>query len=148
MKNKIVPDAYFFSLLILSISFHFLVPVSKIISYPYTLSGILFIICGFALTLSTNSALLKQRTSNKPREIPTAFLTSGPFKISRNPIYLGMAIILFGIEILLGSLSPMIFPVIFVIIINSLLIPGEEKILEKKFGEKYLEYKKRVRRWL
>jgi len=147
MKKKIVPDVYFCSLLILSILFHFLVPISKIISYPYTLSGILLIICGFALTLSTNSALLKQRTSIKPNEIPTVFISSGPFKLSRNPIYLGMAIILLGVETLLGSLSPLVFPVIFVIIMNSLIIPGEENTLEKKFGEEYLEYKKRVRRW-
>lgn len=148
MKKKIVPDVYFFTLLILSILFHFMVPISKLLPYPYTLSGIILIICGFALTLSTNAALLKQRTSNKPNEIPTVFITSGPFRLSRNPIYLGMTIILFGIEVLLGSLSPLIFPVIFVIIINSLIIPDEENILEKKFGEEYLEYKKRVRRWL
>jgi len=148
MKKRIVPDVYFFSLLILSILFHFTVPISKLLPYPYTLSGILLIICGFGLTLLTNSALLKQRTSNKPNEIPTVFITSGPFKLSRNPVYLGMTVILLGVEVLLGSLSPLIFPIIFVIIINSLIIPGEEDILKKKFGEKYLEYKKRVRRWL
>jgi protein-S-isoprenylcysteine O-methyltransferase Ste14 len=148
MKKKIVPDGYFFILIILSLLFHYLVPVIEIVPFPYKLIGIFLIVSGLLLTLSTNSALLKQRTSIKPNEVPDVFITNGPFKISRNPIYLGMTIILSGVEILLGSLSPMIFPVVFVIIINRFFISVEEKILENKFGENYLEYKKRVRRWI
>ena len=91
---------------------------------------------------------MKKKTSIKPFETPSAFITSGPFKLSRNPIYLGMTITLFGVETALGSLSPYIFPVIFVIIINGLIIPAEEKDLENKFGEKYLDYKTKVRRWI
>lgn len=148
MKIKIVPDECFFILLILSVLIHFLVPIVIIIPYPYKLIGILPIITGLLITLIANSVLLKHRTSIKPNEIPGVFITSGLFKLSRNPIYLGMAIILFGGEIFLGSLSPLIFPIIFVIIINRFFITVEEKILENKFGKKYLDYKKRVRRWI
>ncbi len=148
MKKKIIPDSYFIILLLLSILVHSIFPIVNIVLYPYTLIGIILIITGILLTLKTNFILLKKKTSIKPFETPGAFITSGPFKLSRNPIYLGMTIALFGVETVLGSLSPYIFPVIFVIIINRLIIPVEEKDLENKFGEKYLDYKTKVRRWI
>ncbi|TFG74771.1 MAG: isoprenylcysteine carboxylmethyltransferase family protein [Thermodesulfobacteriales bacterium] len=148
MKKKIMPDGYFTILLLLSILIHYMYPIVNLVLYPYNLIGIILIIAGIVITLITNFALLKKKTSIKPFDTPTAFITSGPFKISRNPIYLGMTIILIGVETVLGSLSPYIFPVIFVVIINILIIPVEEKDLENKFGEKYLEYKTKVRRWI
>ena len=63
-------------------------------------------------------------------------------------MYLGMLAILLGTAIFLGSITVLIPPVVFIIIIERLFIPVEEKNLEKKFGNKYLEYKKRVRRWI
>jgi len=135
-------------LLAMSILFHSIFPIVKIIFYPYSLIGIILIITGVSITLVANFILLKKRTSIKPFEIPSEVITSGPFKFSRNPIYLGMALILFGVETVLGSLSPFLFPIMFVIIINKSFIPIEENNLEKIFGEKYLDYKKKVRRWI
>jgi len=143
-----MPDGYFIVLLLLSVFVHFMYPIVNIVPYPYNLIGIILFITGILLTLRTNFILLKIKTSIKPFETPSAFISSGPFKLSRNPIYLGMTLALFGVETVLGSLSPYIFPVIFVIIINGLIIPVEEKDLENKFGEKYLEYKTKVRRWI
>lgn len=148
MKTKIVPDSYFSILLILSILVHFNFPILKIIAYPYSLAGILIIIVGCVLVFKTNSVLLKQRTSIKPFETPRILITSGMFGHSRNPIYAGMAIILLGITFILGSLLPFSFPIIFVLIIDKTIIPAEEANLEQLFGEKYLEYKTRVRRWI
>jgi len=79
--------------------------------------------------------------------MPNKLVTSGPFRFSRNPNYLGMALLLFGIAILLGNLSAFISPMLFVVLIDIFVIPVEEKNLEKKFGKKYLDYKNRVRRW-
>ena len=59
-----------------------------------------------------------------------------------------MIIILFGIAILLGSIITFIFPIIFAILLDRFMIPVEEKNLEKKFGKKYLNYKRQVRRWM
>lgn len=143
-----MPDGYFIILLLLSILIHFIYPLVNIVPYPYNLIGVILIITGIVITLITNYILLKKKTSIKPFETPDVIITSGPFKLSRNPIYLGMTIALFGVETVLGSLSPCIFPLIFVIIINRLIIPVEEKDLENKFGEKYLDYKTKVRRWI
>ena len=149
MKIKaLMPDGYFVILLAMSILFDSIFPIVKIIFYPYSLIGIILIIIGLSLTFVANFILLKKKTSIKPLEKPSELIISGPFKFSRNPIYLGMALILFGVEIVLGWLSPFLFPIMFVIIINKSFIPIEENNLEKLFGGKYLNYKKRVRRWI
>lgn len=66
-------------------------------------------------------------------------MTSGPFRLSRNPIYFGMAAILFGATGVMGTLVTLVFPVIFVALIEVFIIPGEERMLEKIFGERYRE---------
>ena len=134
----------------------FLVMISKIKIYvsrdyflnPLNLIGILFLISGLTVTFISNFILLKGKTSVTPFDTPSVFITTGPFKLSRNPNYPGMTVALLGVEIFLGSLFPLIFPIIFVIIINKLIIPLEEKNLETIFGEKYPEYKNKVRRWI
>jgi protein-S-isoprenylcysteine O-methyltransferase Ste14 len=146
--KKLMPDGYFIILLALSILFHFEFPILKIIFYPYNFIGIALIIIGIAMTILVNSLLLKSKTSIQPYETPRFFVTSGLFRFSRNPLYLGMAIALFGVNIFLGSLSPFIFPIIFIIFIDRMFIPMEEKALEKEFGNEYADYKKRVRRWI
>jgi len=80
--------------------------------------------------------------------MPNFFVASGPFKLSRHPMYLGMMSILLGFAISQGSLIPFVFPVIFIIIMEKQFIPLEEKNLEKKFDNQYIDYKKRVRHWI
>ena len=72
----------------------------------------------------------------------------GLFCFSRNIMYLGMVIMLLGIAIFSGSLIIFLVPVAFFITMNTLVIPHEENDLEQAFGEDYINYKKRVRRWL
>ncbi|WP_257656700.1 methyltransferase family protein [Parapedobacter lycopersici] len=145
MKAKATPDLYFFVFIALSFLFHYLCPVLTVISFSWV--GIAFIIIGAVIVALTNSILLKKRTSVNPFDSPSSLITSGPFRWSRNPIYLGMTLALLGIAILLGSLSPFIFPLVFTIIIDRSFIQNEESKLEKLFGKEYLAYKKRVNRW-
>jgi protein-S-isoprenylcysteine O-methyltransferase Ste14 len=123
------------------------IPLVRLIHAPFNLFGIVLIIAGIIMTLLINSALLKNRTSIQPFETPDVLITSGLFKLSRNPLYLGMAIAFLGVVITLGTLSPFIFLIIFVIIINRVIIPFEEDKLETVFGDKYLDYKTKTRRW-
>ena len=143
-----MPPTYFIVLLFSSIGLHFLFPVMRLISLPYNYLGILIIIFGIILNLWTDSLFKKRQTTIKPHEMPNFFISSGPFRISRHPMYLGMILILLGVAVFLGSLISFVFPIIFVMIIEKLFIPMEEKNLEKKFGDKYIAYKKRVRKWI
>jgi protein-S-isoprenylcysteine O-methyltransferase Ste14 len=83
-------------------------------------------------------------TFKKPRQL----VTHGLFRHSRNPIYVGFVCILWGLSMLLGSLSTFIVVLAFVIITDRWYIPFEEKNMEEVFDKAYKQYKKEVRRWL
>ncbi len=134
--------------LLLSIGSHFIFPVKKIIHPPYTYSGIIFIAAGVALNIWADVMFKKDKTTVKPHEEPTKLKTSGPFRISRHPMYLGMAMVLLGLAVVLGSLITFIFPAGFIIIADFVFISFEEKNLERIFGKEYFDYRQKVRRWL
>ena len=90
----------------------------------------------------------KEKTTIDPNVLPIKFITDGPFRFTRNPAYLGMVLTFIGTSILLGSITTFIIPIIFIILTDRTVILTEEKNLEKKFGKKYLNYKKKVRRWI
>ncbi len=147
-EPKLMPTAYFVIILVLSITFHFIFPIKKIIYLPYNLFGIILIIFGFIINIWTDSLFKRHETTVKPHKAPRALIIKGPFLISRHPMYLGMLAVLLGIAILLGSLITFIFPVLFVILMEILFIKMEERILEREFRDKYREYKSKVRRWI
>jgi protein-S-isoprenylcysteine O-methyltransferase Ste14 len=122
--------------------------MKKIIHSPYIYLGIIFIFFGCSINIWTDNLFKRSKTTVKPYDPPTALEVTGPFRISRHPMYLGMCAILLGEAIILGSVIAFLFPLIFVILVEVIFIPYEEKNLEKAFGGEYLDYKKKVRRWI
>jgi len=143
-----MPPTYLIILLVIFIGLHYLFPIKKIIFSPYNYLGWILIIIGVFLNCWIDSIFKRKGTTIKSYDRPSELIISGAFKISRHPIYLGMLVILLGAAIVLGSLITFVFPVIFIIIIEVLFIPTEEKNMEKEFGNRYTDYKKRVRRWI
>jgi len=148
MKHRVMPPTYFIIFLALSIVLHFIFPIKKVIFPPYTYVGFVFIVFGAILNIWSDSLFKKKKTNVKPFEKPKELVISGPFRISRHPMYLGMMAILLGVAIIHGTIITFVFPVVFVILMEILFIPFEEQNCEKIFREKHLEYKKRVRRWI
>lgn len=142
------PPLIALALIVISVIFHFNFPILQIIYYPFNLLGIGGIIIGLYVALSGKKTFQKLETPLMPGEKPKKLVEEGLFKISRNPMYLGFIVALVGVAALFGSLIAFISPIVFFIVINFILIPLEEKLMEKTFGKKYLEYKKRVRRWI
>jgi protein-S-isoprenylcysteine O-methyltransferase Ste14 len=136
----------------LEVILDFFFPVYISIPFPFNLCGLLISVLGFTLIVWANYTLLfVGRIGLKNREpfhIPHKLILEGPYKFSRNPIYLSGVIIIFGLAIFLGSLTLFIISIALFIIFRILFIRWEEKKLEEAFGEEYLEYKKRVRRWI
>ena len=149
-KVRLLADGqgYFLILLILSIASHFVFPVRVLLQPPVSWSGIFIIGASLLLAFRTRALFLRNRTTLSPYESPTVLITTGPFRFSRNPAYLAMALILLGSAVLMGTLVPFVFPVLFIAIIGVLFIPYEERVLEKNFGEEYREYTRGVRRWV
>ena len=112
------------------------------------ISGCLVIGFGIVMDLWSSSLFVKSKTTVSPYGSPTSLVATGPFCISRNPMYLGMICILLGIAFFLGTLVTFLFPFIFWGIVETLLLPNEEKNLEKIFGKEYQDYKSKVRRWI
>jgi len=148
MKKKILPPTYFWIILLISITIYFIFKNEKIIPFPYNLIGIIFIIFGITINIITDNIFKKGETTVKPHEKPSSLIISGPFKISRHPMYLGMTSILIGASIILETLISFIFPIIFIIIINKKFIPLEEKNLTDIFKQEYIDYKNKVRKWI
>ena len=97
-----------------------------------------------------SARVLFHRTGQNPvpwKPTPELIL-AGPYRFTRNPMYLGMAGILLGAAVLMGSLTPFIVIPGFMALIAERFIVPEEAKLEAAFGREYLDYKARVRRWL
>jgi protein-S-isoprenylcysteine O-methyltransferase Ste14 len=148
-KARSITDGqgYFLILLVLSIVSHVLFPV-PVLPAPFTWSGFLVIGAGIFLAFRSRTQFLRNRTTLSPYESPAVLITTGPFRISRNPVYLAMAATLFGSAVVMGTLVPFVCVVLFIVIIELLFIPDEERRLEEIFGGEYREYKRRVRRWM
>src|SRR5512138_3129534 len=93
-KARAVADGqgYFLLMLLLSILSHFVIPVRVVLQAPFTGSGILIIGAGVFLAFRCRSLFLQNRTTLSPYESPAVLITSGPFRFSRNPVYLAMAV--------------------------------------------------------
>jgi protein-S-isoprenylcysteine O-methyltransferase Ste14 len=96
-------------------------------------------------------SVAKFRAAGTPvpaRKPTTAIVLTGPYRFSRNPIYLAFSLFQLGIAILVNSVWLLATLVGAVVLIHSVVIPKEEQYLERKFGSQYLDYKASVRRWL
>lgn len=91
---------------------------------------------------------LRGKTSFIPRRVPSAFLKQGIYKITRNPIYLGDAMVLGGAALALDVLPALLLVPVFMGVIKARFISGEEAGLIAKFGDEAREYFARVRRWM
>lgn len=146
--RKILPTTYFLFCLLTAIVFHFLFPSPRIVAPSYYYLGVLLILAGIWLNIWADRLFKKKKTSVKPLEKPSALITEGPFRFSRHPMYLGFVLLMIGVAVLLGSVVAFLAPMAMLITLEIIFIPYEEKTLEEIFGQKYSDYKKRVRRWL
>lgn len=124
------------------------IPAAKFIGEPWHLTGIAFIATGITLAVWGNRQFSQAGTTVNPFEPASTLVTSGPFRVSRNPMYLGMVLVLFGTALLLRELLPFVIPFLFAWLIASRFIQHEEVRLHAQFGDAYEQYTQRVRRWL
>ena len=146
--KRLFPPTYFFICLVISALLHYSTPIVQLINYPANFLGFLFFVIGGILNIWADQLFKKNKTTVKPDEKPLVFIQTGPFRISRNPMYLGMAFLLIGAGFILGSITSFIGTVVFVISMEIRFIPMEERSMLEQFGEEFEEYRKKVRRWI
>ncbi len=147
-NTRVLPPTYLLVSLLLILALYFLFPIARLIPKPWNLLGLFPLILGIVFNINADRLFSQAKTTINSFGEPTAIITEGIYAATRNPMYLGMALLLLGVAILLGSLSPFFVVPIFVWLITVRFIKFEEKILEDTFGLKYLDYARRVRCWI
>ncbi|TPJ29459.1 isoprenylcysteine carboxylmethyltransferase family protein [Mesorhizobium sp. B2-8-3] len=100
------------------------------------------------LWITAIRVMFKAKTTLDPNAEPDHLVTSGPFGITRNPMYLANTLLLIGVAFITGIAWFLLFAFLAAFATQKLAIEKEEKILAAKFGKKYRDYAKRVRRWI
>jgi len=125
-----------------------LLPGPRLLSPPLTLSGIPLVLGGVWLHMRATRLFRRNQTTLATLALPKTLITLGPFRHTRNPMYLAGVFILLGIGLFLGTVVPLLVPPLFGVLVHWWYIRPEEGLLRKEFGEEYLEYSQRVRAWL
>ena len=110
--------------------------------------GGLLIVAGLVLLIWFNTSFSRKGTAVEPWKPTTAIVTTGPYRFTRNPAYLGMALTYVGIAVTSAALWVLVPLPLVLAVIDHGVIAREERYLERKFGEEYLGYKRTVRRWV
>jgi len=145
---KILPPVLMLIHLIIAFTLKWMIPLSIPAPQAVKIAGWAVLAAGFLFALSALRELNKAQTSPIPHEPTTAIVTSGAYRLSRNPIYVGFVCTVIGLPLALGNYWGLILSPAMIHYFNGLIIEHEEAYLEKKFGDVYTGYKSRVRRWL
>ncbi len=120
-----------------------------LISVPYVWLGLPFILLGLALSAAGKYLFKVRQTNIMTFDEPDCLVTEGVFSFSRNPMYLGFSIIIWGSAVSMGAAwSSLGLAILFVLITDRWYIEYEEKAMQKKFGKRYHDYCQNVRRWI
>ena len=113
----------------------------------YWVGGVLIVV-SILLVLPAFREFRRAGTAVNPRKSTTAVITGGTFRFTRNPLYVALAMLIAGVAVAADSVFvlAMLYPVLLVIRYG--VIAREERYLEAKFGQAYMDYQARVRRWL
>ncbi len=122
-----------------------LIPLSVNLSI---LLGLFLLFPSLGVIFLALKELHKHETTIYPDGEPEYLVATGPFKYSRNPIYLGMFGIILSMAFLMQSLSALLVPILFILILENTWIPHEEEKLEEKFKDQWNDYKTSTKRWL
>jgi protein-S-isoprenylcysteine O-methyltransferase Ste14 len=122
----------------------FSAPLGDFLVWP----GWTLIAAGIALAVWAAVAFQRARTTIVPHQSPSALVETGPYRFSRNPIYLADLVILAGAALILGAPLALILLVPFQQVLLYLFILPEEAVLTRDLGQPYMDFKARVRRWI
>ena len=143
-----MPPTVLFAAVMLMVAVHFSCPGGRLMPVPWNLLGVLPILAGLVLNVWSWSLFQSAATTIQPFDRPSRLVQEGPYRISRHPMYLGMGLLLAGVAAVLGSASPWAVLPVFAAFVEWRFIGAEERAMEGAFGQAYLDYREKVRRWI
>jgi protein-S-isoprenylcysteine O-methyltransferase Ste14 len=126
---------------------HASIPWVTVVRWPWNLIGLAGILAGVVLNVVAD-ALFKRHGSPRACQGPAILLVRGPYGWSRNPMYLGFVLILVGVGVVLGSLTPLLLAAAFVPLVERRFVRREEATLAERHRDAWDDYAARVRRWV
>ena len=127
---------------------NWLLPLPFVFPWYMEWLGYLLVFVGLGFAFSAIAQFGKLQTTLNPHGSVSVIVTGGPYRFSRNPIYLGFVCTLIGLPLAIGNYWGVILSPLFVVMMYQLVIKQEESYLEEKFKDVYTSYKSSVRRWL
>ena len=150
MKAVAVPPPFFFGAALLAgllmhraLGWH--IPVARGLSIA---AGAVLAGVGVALSAIVTWQFVRAKTPISPLSQPKALVLGGPYRFTRNPDYIGQALLCAGLGLLFDAPAVLAGTVLALLVVHWTVVPREERFLEQRFGERYREYRRRVPRWL
>ncbi len=143
-----LPPGYFLLSIGVMIVLHLAVPLVRWVPTPWNVIGAVPLLGGIVVATIANRLFARRETAIHPFAEPSALVDDGPFRYTRNPMYLGLILALIGLALLLGTLTPWLVIVPFGLILDWRFVRHEQRTLEERFGDEYRDYMQRVRRWI
>ena len=146
--RRLIPPILFLLCLGLMLLLRWLWPITLVFPNSWRWLGLAPIVIGLITGAMGALQFIKAKTNIRPFREADKLVTTGPFRYTRNPMYLGLVLCLLGAWILLRVLSPVLGVAVFLVVADRWYIRVEERMLRQKFGYDFEDYCAGVRRWL
>ena len=146
--NKPLPPTYLLVALLAIGALHWLLPGPQLVHAPWRYLGVLPVGAGVWLNLWADGLFKRLGAEVRPFRDSTILVSAGPYRFSRNPMYLGMLSLVLGTALLAGSTMPFVVVLLLGWLLRAQFVIPEEAAMRRQFGAQYEEYARQVGRWL
>jgi protein-S-isoprenylcysteine O-methyltransferase Ste14 len=147
-RFRMLPPSLVLLLLLSILALGKFFPGPDLLTGPWRLLGVPIGLLGIVILMGASRQFHTVKTNIKTFDAPGSLVTSGWFRFSRNPMYLGFTLLLLGAATVTGGAFTFVPPLVFALISQWIYIPFEESAMSRAFGEEYACYRRGVRRWL
>jgi protein-S-isoprenylcysteine O-methyltransferase Ste14 len=144
----VFPPLLALATIVVGIGAHLFRPFPVPTALPWPTIGKWLVIAAGCLVIAARAQMLKAGTAMNPNGTTTALVTGGPYRFTRNPMYVALCLVNLGIGLLLRDLTPIVLTLVLGVVLHFGVILREERYLERRFSEAYAAYRERVHRWL
>lgn len=123
-------------------------PGPDMLQGAWRLAALLPGVLGVGLLAAGSGLFRRLGTNIRTFDEPGVLVTDGPFRFSRNPMYLGFSLVLVGLALGTGHATPLVIPMAFFLVASLWYVPFEERAMQAKFGSAYDQYRRTTRRWI
>ena len=145
---RVPPPLIYVVIFGLGLLLHQIAPLAVLPALPARAAALVFLGVGVVLLVWSNVLFRREHTSLVPIKPSTALVVRGAYRLTRNPMYLGLLCVYIAAALWFGVLWALLLAPLVVLAVQRMVIAKEERYLEHKFGDSYRQYREQVRRWI